>query len=296
LRAKLAADPTPLLVAAVAGAAPAGLSAAAVKSAVALQLASLSAAASPAVASLVKGVLPMFWAKEATAGMMALVLVATGVGVGVSVRQVPQAVAQADKPAAIPSKPAALPAEPDIEALRARLEKLQAEAEAERARATALLTRFDAEIADVKAMLQRAEARRQLVAGGEKEFELIVGSPQAQHPYSFIEKQANGDAELMVSAATEAGMRRYLARMRADPKAPKGLVISVARNAPADRLKAAVYAAKAAGYRRIRLVGHVPVGVDYLSHGSMAMQFSTVDELGIDLANVPPEPPRQPRK
>jgi hypothetical protein len=215
--------------------------------------------------------------------MMALVLVTTGVGVGVSVRQAPQAVAQVDTPA----KPIVLPApvDPDIEALRARITRLQN-----------LREMTEKELASVRATLQVAEAkRRQIRAVGKEEFELIVGSRKAQHPYSLIERAANGDAELMVSAATEAGVRRYLARMRADPAAPKGLVISVARNAPDDRLRAAVYAAKAAGYRRIRLVGYVPVGADYLSHGSMAMQFSTVDELNIDLANVP-EPAKTPRK
>jgi DNA-directed RNA polymerase specialized sigma24 family protein len=298
LRAKLAADPTPLLVAALAGAAPASLSAAAVKSAVALQLASLSAAASPAVASLVKGVLPMFWVKKATvAGMMALLLVTTGVGVGVSVRQVPQAVAQTDKPAARPAKPTAAPAEPMVEELRARVEERRAVLKRVRVEADHSIRQAEGELAAITDMLREAEARRQRArVGSEKEFELIVGSPKADHPYSFIEMQANGDAELMVSAATEAGMRRYLARMRADPKAPKGLVISVARNAPADRLKAAVYAAKAVGYRRIRLVGYVPAGVDYLTHGPMAMSFSTVNELSIDLANVPPEQPKKPRK
>jgi RNA polymerase sigma factor (sigma-70 family) len=157
LRAKLAADPTPLLVAALAGAAPAGLSAAAVKSAVALQLASLSAAASPAVASLVKGVLPMFWMKKATAaGMMALLLVTAGVGVGVSVRQVPRAVAQSEKPAAKPSKPSVSPpinSEKYLRSLEARFRKLddlQRAIDRERADVTEEITKIKRELATRK--------------------------------------------------------------------------------------------------------------------------------------------------
>ncbi len=103
-------DPSAVL--ALAGlAVPTAIATATVRSAASLRLASLSAAASPAVAALTRGVIRMLWIKKATAiGLAAAVLVAAGIGFGMSAR--PQAIAQENpvkKAETTPDKPAAKP-------------------------------------------------------------------------------------------------------------------------------------------------------------------------------------------
>jgi RNA polymerase sigma factor (sigma-70 family) len=116
LRTKFAGR-EPAAVLAVAGvAAPARVATAMVRSAGSLRLASLSAAASPAVVALTRGVLRIFWVKKATAaGLAAVLLLGVGFGVGVSMRQGPQAIGQenpAVKKVDPPVGPAPLPAGP----------------------------------------------------------------------------------------------------------------------------------------------------------------------------------------
>jgi RNA polymerase sigma factor (sigma-70 family) len=111
LRAKFAGrDPAAILTLAVM-VVPTATATATVRSAASLRLASLSAAASPAVASLTRGVIRMFWIKKATAvGLAAAVLFAAGIGIGLSAR--PQPLAQetpVKKASAEPVQPAANP-------------------------------------------------------------------------------------------------------------------------------------------------------------------------------------------
>lgn len=83
--------------------------------------------------------------------------------------------------------------------------------------------------------------------------------------------------------------------MQADPKAPKSLTISAAADSPFDRLRTAVYAAKAAGFRLVRLTGAVPVGADFLSGVPSAMEFGAPEEIHFDLAKLPEDKPVQRR-
>jgi RNA polymerase sigma factor (sigma-70 family) len=263
LRAKLAADPMPLLVAGLAGAAPASLSAAAVKSAVALQLASLSAAASPAVASLVKGVLPMFWAKKATAaGMMALLLVTTGVGVGVSVRQVPQAVAQSEKPAA---KPAAPPVSPPLIS-----EKSLLSLEERFRRLNALQRSVDRERADVAEQIAKIKrelaTRKSKTVGGPFFPSLIVsvGGDEGQFLYVAGEMDADGLAYAALSRETDS-LRRFLVRMWTHPATPKNLVLEASPDAPPERLAKVLAICKAVGFPTAQIKGRWTLHGDYLN-------------------------------
>ncbi len=140
LRGRLGDDPLPLL--AVGSVVPAGVATAACQVAAVVRVASLTAAAGPAVVSLTRGALRMFWLKKVAAGGMA-VAACLGVGVGVGLAPRRAAVAAADPPpkAEPPAAPSGNKDQPEV---RPRLNpsqvRVRVASEQERVKGAAFIT------------------------------------------------------------------------------------------------------------------------------------------------------------
>jgi RNA polymerase sigma factor (sigma-70 family) len=246
LRARLAGrDPAAALAVAAAVLVPSSLSATAPRAAAAFR--ALSAAASPAVAELTEGVLRMFWVKRATAaGLAGVLLVAAGVGVGVSVRQVPQAAAE-DPPARVSAKSPQDP-QPELPAAEAelkRLEAMQQKLEAER-----LL--IEAQVAAAKARL--AAARKP--AG--RRLELRVDSRMDKGPYRLTEFRADGRPSAITTFPADgpkdvSTLRDYLARVKAAKDGPKEVTLVCQADTWFEYVKGAMTACEQAGLTAIQV-------------------------------------------
>jgi RNA polymerase sigma factor (sigma-70 family) len=232
LRAKFAGR-EPAVVLAVAGVAvPAGVGAATIRSANSLRLAaSLSAAALPAVAALTREVLRMFWMKKATAaGLAAVLLVAAGFGVGMSVRHQPRAVGQ-EKPAANKADPPAGPQPPAAPYL------VLSVSGPDGARCT--LTEFDARGKVLWGVIPAVD---------------VGGTPK---PIGTLFDRDGAQTRRDVSAA----VRGYLTRVQKDPNAPKDVRVVFTADAEVGGFSVeALRCCREAGFESVRFTGYIPLG------------------------------------
>ena len=233
LRARCAGR-EPATVLAVAGVAvPVGVATATIRSAGSLLLASLTAAAPPAVAALTREVLRMFWMKKATAaGLAAVLLVAVGFGVGVSVRQQPQAVGQ-EKPAVNKAAPPAGPQQPAAPYLVLSVRG------ADGTRSPYTLTEFDA----------GGKALWSVTPGAD-----VAGTPK---PGRFLIDLEDAQVRRDVNAA----VRGYLTRVKQDPNAPHDVRVVLTADAPVGEFSVeALRLCLEAGFEHVRFTGYVPLG------------------------------------
>ncbi|HEX4608144.1 MAG TPA: sigma-70 family RNA polymerase sigma factor [Urbifossiella sp.] len=239
LRARLAGREPVALLAAAGLAAPAGVTAATVRSAAAFRLASLSAAATPAVADLTRGVLRMFWIKNATvAGFATVLLLGLGFGAGVSVRQSPDAAGQEKAAVKTPAPPAGPAAAAPYLVLTV--------SSPNRERVPYTIAEFDA-----KGMVL---------------WSVTPGLDLAE-PWNSGGKLIDNLRELVHENAV-AGARGYLTRVRKDVTAPRDLRVVFATDAPLGATDAplggysteALKCCRDAGFEKIRFTGYVPLG------------------------------------
>lgn len=226
---------------------PLALSESTVKAATSLHLA---AAVSPGVLHLTEGVLRMLWLKKAAAVAGCVVLV-VGLGIGLGAGGRP-ATAD-DNPQPDPVKKATAELDKRIvqlKQLQNDLERKKAELEVEYKKAA------EWQAAEIKRLeeAKRSLTGRPLGVAASTTLVLSVGGPEAVPPFTVLEKRAADAIDLSTEVYSEAALRRHLTRLKSDPKCPTTITLDARKDAPMDRLNAAVEAVKAAGF------GHVRVG------------------------------------
>ncbi|MFO0847032.1 MAG: sigma-70 family RNA polymerase sigma factor [Gemmataceae bacterium] len=206
LRDKLGAEPTTVVVGSLV---PAATAEAAVRAAVAYQLA---ATATPAVASLVDGVLRMFWLKKATAvGLAACLLMIAGMGIGTSIQRGNTAIA-ADPPptnsvqAAKQSKPQQDPDREWYERARLLLQQRRAGLKAELSH-----------LANAEAALKQNFD----VRFGPR-WQLLVSNRNTQGPFQLSEIR-DGEAKSTTYFRTAKSLSEFLSRVRKGGEWPEHL-------------------------------------------------------------------------
>jgi hypothetical protein len=226
LRSKLSGRDLALGLATAAVPTPVGVSSAAVRSAMAFQIASGSVPRG--VAALTLGVLRMFWLRKVTtAGLTAAVILAAGVGIGLSVRQTSQSIAQ-EVPQVKEPNPAANADSYAVLTVRGT----------DNGRPPYALTEYSAD----------GTVRWGVTLG--------VTADQGQ-PANALMLIRDGKLRGGVVDAT----RAYLTRVRNDPNAPKELRVVFENDAPIG-----VYPQEAlrccvdAGFVKITFTGYVPCG------------------------------------
>src|SRR5262249_46462321 len=204
---------------------PAGLPAPAARAAVLFRTSPLSAAAPPAVADLTNGVLRMFRVKKVAAAGMAAVALAV-LGIGLTARTDPRAVAQPPRASAEPTRPTDEPkAEPDdiareIELLRARLKALE----------------------DEKARRELLRKKREALAGKaptEPYILVAVRDSGGLGPDIVVTEYGAGGKQAIGSLGCSGIdiLKTYLTRTRKDPDGPKKLVVRIDPACPTAKAK-----------------------------------------------------------
>lgn len=274
---------------------PAALADAAVRSATAVQL-----AASPVVLALTHGVLRMFWIKKATAtALVAGLLLAAGIGMGVSVRETPSAIAQ-DKAAPQKADPKPVKvSEDDLRSMRELLEKYKANAaltqidiqvrEKELAALRKAKQTADEAVRSQEAALARVEAmaKKDVAARGPDEPYVVLtvrGGNFAVLPFTVTEFDATGKVVWSVMPGinlTEQppaglaldmkkmenqqlvidGLAQYLKRLRATPNTPRDFRVVFENDVPIGGFpQIALKSCLDAGFDTIRFTGYMPFG------------------------------------
>ena len=240
LRAGLGVRGAAALAVAGATVAPAALSAATVRSAVIYTTSTLTATGvSPTVAGLTDGVLRMFWMKKMAAGLVLAVLVTGGLVAGFTIR--PGNAAQATVPMA--AEPEAPLDDPD--AVAKQLDRRLADLMKQKELLDATLVDLQAEKAKLneaaKAKVRAAEA-----AELGKDIAVEVGSGDSAYA---IREVVNGKVAVATCSNLDL-LRTYLTRAFNDPKGPKQLRVSAAKDHSYDDLKGVLAACAEAGYTK----------------------------------------------
>ena len=175
----------------------------------------------------------MFWVKKATAaGFAAVLLVAVGFGVGVSVRQQPQADGQ-EKSAVNKTEAPVGPQQPAGPFLVLTVRGLDG------TRSPYTLTEFDAQGKVLWSVTPGADVAEQPKPGGQ-----------------LIDLKS-----LETQQAVIAATREYLTRVKKDPNAPRDLRVVFTNDAQLGGFSAeALGCCLAAGFEKIRFTGYIPLG------------------------------------
>lgn len=251
LRARLGdLDPAKALVAV-----PAALATTTARAAVA---ASHAALVTPAVSSLVEGVLHMLWMKKATAAALAVCAVfALGVGVGLGTRAEHSGATAQEKGATDPkAKPPGVPdrakqiEEAEIEVMKLKMQQL-----------------FHAvRLQDAKDKL--AKLKKEVAVEDDGYLELTIGG-KAGEPEFTIREWPDGDVTIegiqriygpLVTRDTKM-LAKLIARAKADPTGPQQIrVTAQPQTALGTGPVAALRACDATGYKTVTFTGYVVAG------------------------------------